>query len=154
MAKDAIIIGSDHAGFPLKESLKPLLERLGFLVSDVGTFSGEAADYPDFGKKVAEAVSIGLHKRGIAICGSGIGMSIVTNRFPGVRAALCLDVETARLARLHNDANVLVLAGRKTDPQTAGDIVKTWLETDFEGGRHQRRLDKIVEVENNLGLCN
>lgn len=150
MANDKIIIGSDHAGFPLKESLKPFLEGSGLIVSDVGTFSDQAADYPDFGKKVAEAVSTGLYKRGIAICGSGIGMSIVANRFPGVRAALCLDAETARLARLHNDANILVLAGRKTDPKIAEDIVKTWLETDFEGGRHQRRLDKITELKKNL----
>jgi ribose 5-phosphate isomerase B len=150
MAKDTIIIGSDHAGFSLKESLKPLLEGSGLMVSDAGTFSDEAADYPDFGKKVGEAVSTGSFKRGIAICGSGIGMSIVTNRFPRVRAALCLDRETARLARLHNDANILVLAGRKTDPKIAEDIVKTWLETDFEGGRHQRRLDKITELEKNL----
>jgi ribose 5-phosphate isomerase B len=150
MAKDKIIIGSDHAGFPLKESLKPFLENLGLLVSDAGTYSDQVADYPDFGKKVAGAVSTGLYARGIMICGSGIGMSIVANRFPGVRAALCLDAETARLARLHNDANILVLAGRKTDPKTAGDIVKTWLETAFEGGRHQRRLDKITELEQNL----
>ena len=149
MAEDKIIIGSDHAGFLLKESLKPFLEALGLFVLDVGTDSDQAVDYPDFGKKVAGAVSAGLYPRGIAICGSGIGMSIVANRFPGVRAALCLDAETARLARLHNDANILVLAGRKTDPQTARDIVKTWLETAFEGGRHQRRLDKITELEEN-----
>ena len=149
MAEDKIIIGSDHAGFLLKESLKPFLEALGLFVLDVGADSDQAVDYPDFGKKVAGAVSAGLYPRGIAICGSGIGMSIVANRFPGVRAALCLDAETARLARLHNDANILVLAGRKTDPQTARDIVKTWLETAFEGGRHQRRLDKITELEEN-----
>ncbi len=150
MVKDRIIIGSDHAGFLLKESLKSYLEGLGLVVSDAGTYSEEASDYPDFGKRVAEAVSAGLFSRGIMICGTGIGMSIVGNRFPGVRAALCLDAETARMARLHNNANVLVLAGRKTDPETARDIVKVWFETGFEGGRHQRRLDKITRIEQDL----
>jgi len=142
---DKIIIGADHAGFALKEALKPFLEGRGFFVTDVGTDSEAAVDYPDFGKKVSEAVSTGLFTRGIMICGSGIGMSIVANRFPGVRGALCLDPETARLSRLHNDSNILVLAGRKTDPETAAKILQTWLETPFEGGRHQRRLDKITQ---------
>ncbi len=145
MAADKIIIGSDHAGFSLKEALKSYLESGGFAVTDVGTDSEAAVDYPDFGSKVAAAVSTGLFARGIMICGSGIGMSIVANRFPGVRGALCLDPETARLSRLHNDSNVLVMAGRKTDPETAKDILQTWLDTPFEGGRHQRRLDKIEE---------
>ncbi|MHB8091076.1 MAG: ribose 5-phosphate isomerase B [Syntrophales bacterium] len=147
MAADKIIIGADHAGFALKEALKPVLEGSGFSVTDVGTDSEAAVDYPDFGKKVAEAVSTGLFTRGIMICGSGIGMSIVANRFPGVRGALCLDPETARLSRLHNDSNILVLAGRKTDPETAAKILQTWLETPFEGGRHKRRLDKITQGE-------
>ncbi len=147
MAEEKIIIGSDHAGFSLKEALKFFLESTGFSVTDAGTCSEEAVDYPDFGKKVAGAVSHGLFSRGIMICGSGIGMSIVANRFPGVRGALCLDTETARLSRLHNDSNVLVLAGRKTVPETAINIFKTWLETPFEGGRHQKRLDKITEIE-------
>ncbi|MCK9363114.1 MAG: ribose 5-phosphate isomerase B [Syntrophales bacterium] len=147
MAADKIIIGADHAGFVLKEALKPVLEGRGFSVTDVGTDSEAAVDYPDFGKKVAEAVSTGLFTRGIMICGSGIGMSIVANRFPGVRGALCLDPETARLSRLHNDSNILVLAGRKTDPETAAKILQTWLETPFEGGRHKRRLDKITQGE-------
>lgn len=152
MTEKKIIIASDHAGFSLKEALKPFLEGSGFQVTDVGTDSEEAADYPDFGKKVAQEVSAGLFPRGIMICGSGIGMSIVANRFFGVRGALCLDVETARLSRLHNDSNVLVLAGRKTGPDVAKDILKTWLETPFEGGRHQRRLDKIDELEKNRAL--
>ena len=143
MMTDRIIIGSDHAGFALKEALKPVLEGSGISVTDVGTDSEAAVDYPDFGKKVAAAVSTGRFPRGIMICGSGIGMSIVANRFPNVRGALCLDQETARLSRLHNDSNILVLAGRKTDPETAKKILQTWLETPFEGGRHKRRIDKI-----------
>ena len=115
MTAEKIIIGADHGGFSMKESLKPFLAEMGFAVTDVGTDSDRAADYPDFGAKAAGAVSAGLFRRGILICGSGVGMSIVANRFPGVRAALCLDEETARLSRMHNDANILVLAGRKTD---------------------------------------
>jgi ribose 5-phosphate isomerase B len=147
MTAEKIIIGADHGGFSLKESLKPFLAEIGFAVTDVGTDSDRAADYPDFGAKAAGAVSAGLFQRGILICGSGVGMSIVANRFPRVRAALCLDEETARLSRMHNDANILVLAGRKTDPETARKIVRTWLSTPFEGGRHQRRLDKIHEID-------
>jgi ribose 5-phosphate isomerase B len=147
MAAEKIIIGSDHGGFSLKESLKPFLVEMGFAVTDVGTDSDRAADYPDFGAKAAGAVSAGCFQRGILICGSGVGMSIVANRFPGVRAALCLDEETARLSRMHNDANILVLAGRKTDPETARKIVRTWFSTPFEGGRHQRRLDKIQKID-------
>jgi len=147
MTVEKIIIGADHGGFSLKESLKRFLAEMGFAVTDVGTESDRAVDYPDFGAKAAGAVSTGLFPRGILICGSGIGMSIVANRFPGVRAALCLDEETARLSRMHNDANILVLAGRKTDPETAKKIVRTWLSTPFEGGRHQGRLDKIREID-------
>ena len=148
MKAEKIIIGADHGGFSLKESLKPFLAEMGFAVVDVGTDNDQAVDYPDFGAKAAGALSAGLFQRAILICGSGVGMSIVANRFPGVRAALCLDEETARLSRMHNDANMLVLAGRKTDPETARKIVRTWLATPFEGGRHQRRLDKI----NGIGL--
>jgi ribose 5-phosphate isomerase B len=150
MAMEKIIIGADHAGYPLKEALKPFLAEIGFAVTDVGTDSERPVDYPDFGTRVAEAVSTGVFQRGILICGSGVGMSITANRFPGVRAALCLDEETARMSRLHNDANILVLAGRKTDTGTARAITKIWLATPFEGGRHQKRLDKIREAE--LGL--
>jgi ribose 5-phosphate isomerase B len=151
MSEEKIIIAADHGGYTLKEAVKPRLTEMGFVVTDVGTDSGEAVDYPDFGQKAAAAVSTGLFPRGILICGSGVGMSIVANRFPGVRAALCLDEESARLSRMHNDANILVLAGRKTDPETAFRIVRTWLTTPFEGGRHQRRLDKIdaVDVKSN-----
>lgn len=141
-----IIIGSDHAGFSLKENVKIFLEE-DMEVLDVDTHNGESVDYPDFGAKVAEKVSSGEFKRGILVCGSGVGMTIVANKFPNVRAALCLDSETALMSRKHNDANVLVLAGRKTDIETAKTIVKTWLETEFEGGRHSRRLDKIKDIE-------
>ena len=147
MTEKKIIIGSDHAGHALKEALKPRLTEMGFAVTDAGTDSDRAVDYPDPGGKAAGAVSAGLFPQGILICGSGVGMSIVANRFPGVRAALCLDEETARLSRMHNDANILVLSGRKTDSETALRIVRVWLTTPFEGGRHQRRLDKIDGME-------
>jgi ribose 5-phosphate isomerase B len=147
---EKIIIAADHGGYSLKEALKPHLKKRGFAVTDAGTDSDQAVDYPDFGEKAAGAVSAGLFPRGILICGSGVGMSIVANRFPGVRAALCLDEETARLSRMHNDSNILVLAGRKTDPETAGKIVGIWLTTPFEGGRHQKRLDKIRGLESKL----
>jgi len=138
-----IIIGSDHAGFDLKEALKEAFREM----IDIGTDSGESVDYPDFGARVARAVSSGGYERGILICGSGVGMSIVANKVPGIRAALCTDTDTARLSRMHNDANVLVLAGRRTDPETAVAIVTVWLDTPFEGGRHARRLDKIRKIE-------
>jgi ribose 5-phosphate isomerase B len=150
MAGKRIIIGADHGGYSLKEALKPLLSELGFSATDVGTNSDQAVDYPDFGAEVAEAVSSSVFSRGILICGSGVGMSIVANRFPGVRAALCLDEEAARLSRLHNDANILVLAGRRTAPEQAFAIVRIWLSMPFEGGRHQKRLDKIRETESKL----
>jgi len=147
---ESIIIGADHAGFPLKEGLKGFLAERGLDVIDAGTYNGDPVDYPDFGRRVAESVSSGSVKRGILVCGSGVGMSITANRFPGVRGALCLDEDMARLSRMHNDSNVLILAGRKTDIETAKGIVKTWLETDFEGGRHQARLDKIKAIEEEM----
>ena len=142
-----IIIGSDHAGFFLKEDVEKFLAEVGLGILDVGTHSGESVDYPDFGAKVAEGVSSGEFKRGILICGSGVGMTIVANKFPNVRAVLCLDSDTASMSRKHNDTNVLVLAGRRTNIETAKTIVRTWLETKFEGGRHNRRLDKIKDIE-------
>jgi len=141
-----IIIGSDHAGFALKEALKGIIAG----VTDIGTDSDASVDYPDFGAQVARAVSTGECDRGILVCGSGVGMSIVANKFPGVRAALCTDTETARLSRMHNDANVLVLAGRRTDTDTAVAIVEIWLSTPFEGGRHEQRLDKIRKIEKEM----
>jgi RpiB/LacA/LacB family sugar-phosphate isomerase len=145
-----IIIGSDHAGFALKEALKGPLASAGCKVFDAGTHRDESVDYPDYGVLAAEKVSSGRFERGILVCGSGVGMAIVANKFPGVRAALCLDEETARLSRQHNDSNVLVLAGRKTAPETASRIIRVWLETPFEGGRHQKRLDKIRALEQKL----
>jgi len=143
-----IAIGSDHAGFELKKVVKEyLLSRPDLEITDAGTHTGDSVDYPDYGAEVAGKVSTGLSDRGILICGSGIGMSIVANRFPGVRAALCTDEETARLSRQHNDANILVLAGRRTGAATGKAIVAAWMETDFEGGRHQRRLDKIEKLQ-------
>ncbi|MGA3206201.1 MAG: ribose 5-phosphate isomerase B [Syntrophales bacterium] len=145
-----IIIGSDHAGFPLKEVVKQHLAEMGYDVTDAGTDSPANVDYPDFGSIVAQRVSAGEFNRGILVCGSGVGMSIVANKFPGVRAALCLDEETARMSRLHNDANILVLAGRRTEEEAAKSIVHLWLNTEFEGGRHQRRLDKIGDIGKRL----
>ena len=138
-----IIIGSDHAGFCLKEELKRSITGM----TDVGTYSEEPVDYPDVAARVARAISSGEFERGILICGSGVGMSIVANRFPGVRAALCTDADTARLSRMHNDSNVLVLAGRRTQAETAFELLDIWLDTAFEGGRHGRRLDKIKDIE-------
>jgi ribose 5-phosphate isomerase B len=145
-----IIIGSDHAGFPLKEVVKRYVAEMGYAVTDAGTDSPENVDYPDFGAMVAQRVSAGHFDRGILVCGSGVGMSIVANKFPGVRAALCLDEETARMSRLHNDSNILVLAGRRTGDEAAKSIAHLWLTTEFEGGRHQRRLDKIAELGKRL----
>jgi ribose 5-phosphate isomerase B len=147
MPQEKIVIAADHGGYALKEAVKEHLIRTGYAVTDEGTNGTDAVDYPDFGARAAAKVSSGLIPKGILICGSGVGMSIVANRFPGVRAALCLDEETARLSRQHNDANMLVLAGRKTDPETAVRIVETWLATPFEGGRHQKRLDKICSLK-------
>lgn len=146
-----IVIGSDHAGFSLKQELIVPLSNAGHEVLDLGTNGPDSVDYPDFAGAVARSVVSGEADRGILICGSGIGMSIAANRFPGIRAALCLDVETARLSRAHNDANVLVLAGRKTDPVAARSIVDTWLSSQFEGGRHSERLQKIEKLNQTFG---
>jgi RpiB/LacA/LacB family sugar-phosphate isomerase len=143
----AVIIGSDHAGFALKEAIKPSLMEKGFAVVDAGTPDESPVDYPDIGAAVAKRVALGEFPRGILICGSGVGMAIVANRFPGVRAALCLDEETARMSRLHNDSNILVLAGRRTATAEARTILEVWLQTPFSGERHQRRLDKIRDLE-------
>ncbi len=143
-----ISIGCDHAGFDLKEKVKRLLEETSHEVSDEGAFSEESVDYPDFAARVARAVSEGTVEKGILICGTGIGMSIVANKFEGVRAALCHNLETAQMSRLHNDSNVLALGSRVLEPEVALNIVREWLQTDFDGGRHQRRLDKIKGLEN------
>ena len=145
-----IIIGADHAGFALKEAIKPYLIEAGWNVSDAGAYDSSPVDYPDFGCIVAEKVSSGEFEKGVLICGSGVGMTILANKFPGVRAVLCLDEEMARLSRLHNDTNILALAGRRTDEKRATTIISAWLKTAFEGGRHQRRIDKIRQWEEAL----
>lgn len=136
-----LAIASDHAGFELKEALKQALPELEFM--DFGTDSTASMDYPDTGKAASHAVANGICPRGILICGSGIGMSITANKVPGIRAALCFNPDFARLSRLHNNANILVLPGRFIAVAYAVEIVQTWLNTDFEGGRHQNRIDKI-----------
>lgn len=142
-----LAIGADHGGFILKKEIVDFLSKIGNIeVSDYGTSGPESVDYPDYGRKVSEAVSNGAVDRGILICGTGIGMSIVANRYPKVRAALCHDNFTARMSRLHNDANVLVMGERVIGRGVALDIVKAWLETEFEGSRHARRLQKIEEL--------
>lgn len=142
-----ILIGSDHGGIALKTALSSYLKRRGLEVSDLGTDSDASVDYPDFGQKVAEAVIAGKAEFGILICGTGIGMSITANKIPGIRAALVTDVFMARMAKEHNNANILVLGGRVLDEQKACDLVGAWLDATFEGGRHQLRLDKITAVE-------
>ncbi len=141
-----IIIGSDHAAFPLKEKVKNYLTDNGIKVNDVGALSEESVDYSDFGIKVASAVSTGEYEQGILLCGTGLGMSMVANRFPHVRAALCGDIFSAKMSREHNDSNILVLGGRVIGETLAMECVKTWLETPFEGGRHQTRLDKFDKI--------
>src|SRR5262245_53199594 len=145
-----IAIGSDHGGVALKDFLVDYLRAAGAAVRDFGTQGRESVDYPDFGRAVSEQVAGGAAERGLLICTSGIGMSIVANKFPGVRAALVRDVDAARSSREHNDANMLVLSGGKTEKDLARQIVETWLATPFAGGRHQRRLDKIAQVEQEL----
>jgi ribose 5-phosphate isomerase B len=151
-AKPRIAIGSDHAGFSLKESIRKYLEEAGYLVDDQGTGSENSVDYPDFGKAVAERVVSKHADLGIAVCGSGIGISIAANKVPGIRAALAHDVITAQLAREHNDANVLALGARIVTPAAALEMVQTFLNTPFAGGRHQRRLDKITQLERDTHL--
>jgi len=142
-----IAIGSDHRGFALKEALKELLAELGHDWVDFGCQTEEPVDYPDIARPLAEAVATGEYERGILICGSGVGMSIAANKVKGIRAALCENSFTARLARRHNDANVLCLGSWCIGQGLAEDIVRLFLSEDFEGGRHARRLDKIRAIE-------
>lgn len=144
--KPRIAIGSDHAGFSVKETIRKHLETAGYPVSDLGTSSEDSVDYPDYGKAVGEHVVSKRADLGIAVCGTGIGISIAANKVPGVRAALAHDVNTARLAREHNDANVLALGGRIVTGESAIEMVQTFLTTAYLGGRHQRRLDKIAQI--------
>ena len=142
-----IALGADHAGFELKEKIKKLLLQQGVEVDDQGTRSNEAVDYPDFARKVAEEVANRQVDFGILVCGTGIGMSIAANKVAGVRAANVNSEYEAQISREHNDANVLTLGARTLSDQTAFQVVHKWLETSFAGGRHQRRVDKIVEIE-------
>ncbi|OGP84988.1 MAG: ribose 5-phosphate isomerase B [Deltaproteobacteria bacterium RBG_16_54_11] len=140
-------MASDHRGFRLKADLAAFVRELGYEVEDLGCFDEASVDYPDLGQAVAHKVSRGEAQRGILICGSGIGMSIIANKFPGVRAALVSDVYSARLAKEHNNANILVLGGMIVGPGLACEMVKVWLEAEFQGGRHLKRLEKIEAVE-------
>jgi len=141
-----IVISSDHGGADMKCVLKEYLESFGHSVTDFGVRSGEMSDYPDRAIPVVDALITGAADRGILLCGSGIGISIAANRFPGIRAALCHDECTARLSRQHNDANVLVLGGRVIGIDVAKYITKIWFSTEFEGGRHNSRIEKIDEI--------
>ena len=146
MPKLTVAIAADHAGFPLKGLVCDEVAALGFDVLDLGTHGLESFDYPDFGRKCAEAVASGRAARGIVICGTGLGISMAANRNPGVRAAPCHDTVSARLTRQHNDANILALGARLIGPEVARDCVRTFLTTEFEGGRHAARVKKLGET--------
>ena len=143
MDKINIALCSDHAGFELKEAIKAHLAEAGYDTTDFGTDSAESCDYPDYAHPCAEAVESGRCRLGIAMCGTGNGIAMTLNKHQGVRAALCWSMDLARLAREHNDANILVLPARFIDPTVALAVVDTFLTTPFEGGRHQRRIEKI-----------
>ena len=146
-ARRPVALGADHGGYELKEFLKQFLLDSGYEVRDLGTDSKAAVDYPDFAAAVARAVAAGEAWRGIVVDAAGIGSAMAANKVPGARAALCYDSTTARNSREHNDANVLTLGARMLAPETAREIVALWLETPFAGGRHQRRIDKIIALE-------
>jgi ribose 5-phosphate isomerase B len=142
-----VVIGSDHAGFRLKDTVKALLDRMGISYEDVGTATAASADYPDFAEAAARAVLDGRADRGILVCGTGIGMSIAANKIPGIRAALAWNEATARLGRSHNDANILALGGRTTPAAEVEGILRAFLFTGYEGGRHDARLAKVAHLE-------
>lgn len=142
-----LAIGSDHGGFLLKERIKEYLEAEGVAFKDFGTFDAQSVDYPDFALMVAEAVASGECDKGILCCGTGIGVAIAANKVPGIRAALCGDTFSAHCSREHNDANILTLGERVVGPGLALEIVKVWLAAEFAGGRHQKRVNKIAEIE-------
>ena len=144
---DLIEIASDHGGFSLKVDIVSFLNELDYEVNDMGPKNQNAVDYPDYAIRIAQAVTQNSDSRGILICGTGIGMSIVVNRFPGIRGTLCSDLYTAKLCREHNDSNILIMGGRVVGHGLAREIVKVWLSTPFEGGRHQKRLDKINQFD-------
>ena len=142
-----IVVGSDHAGFELKEAVKAKLESEGYEIEDVGTYSTESTDYPKYGHAVGRKVAAGEADRGIAICGTGIGINISCNKVPGIRAALVTSVFQAEMTKAHNDANVLCLGARVTDQDLAFEMIDTWLGTEFEGGRHLRRISEIENLD-------
>ncbi len=142
-----VALGADHAGFELKNALKRVLDELGIAYDDLGTNSLSSVDYPDLAKAVADGVADGRFARGILVCGSGIGMSIAANKVTGIRAAVIGDVESAKLSRQHNDANIIALGARLTPEDRAADIVRVFLQTEFDGGRHAARVGKIREME-------
>lgn len=142
-----VALGADHAGFELKNALKRVLDGLGVAYDDLGTSSSDSVDYPDYAQAVGQGVVDGRFDRGILVCGSGIGMSIAANKVRGVRAAVVTEVESARLSRAHNDANVIALGARLTTEADAAEIVRTFLQTEFQGGRHAERLEKIHDLE-------
>jgi ribose 5-phosphate isomerase B len=148
--KRTFALASDHAGFRIKAAVKELLLEQGFEVLDFGAESEFSVDYPDYGKLAVRSVLRGEAGEAVLVCGSGVGMSIVANRFPGIRAALVTDVHTAEMCRLHNNANVLVLPGWNLQRPELEEILKVWISTGFEGGRHQRRLQKIEELEQEI----
>ncbi|MFQ5450461.1 MAG: ribose 5-phosphate isomerase B [Nitrospinaceae bacterium] len=147
-----LAIASDHAGFDLKESVITYLHHEGVGVKDLGPLNSDSVDYPDYGIALAQSILESKVERGIVICGTGVGMSIVVNRFPGIRGTLCSDVYTAKMCREHNDSNILIMGGRVIGKGLAQEIVKTWLDTPFEGGRHQKRLEKIEEIDRKLKI--
>lgn len=147
MSRLKIAIGCDHGGFRLKEEIRKMLQEKEYDLKDFGTFSEDSVDYPDIALEVAKAVRDGAFDRGILICGTGIGIGIAANKLVGIRAALCHDTFSARASREHNDANILTMGERVIGPGLARDIVSIWLETDFAGGRHARRVEKISGIE-------
>jgi ribose 5-phosphate isomerase B len=143
-----IALASDHGGFELKESIKQYLDKKGLAYQDFGTYSTESVDYPVYGEKAARAVASGECERGIVFCGTGIGISLAANKVRGIRCALCSECYSAEMSRRHNNANMLALGGRVVGPGLAESIVETWLDTEFEGGRHERRVGLISDIEN------
>jgi ribose 5-phosphate isomerase B len=143
-----IIIGADHGGYELKNHLSDWLKEQKYEVNDIGVFTSDSVDYPDLAKQVATGVSAGNFDRGILVCGSGVGVAIAANKINGIRAANCHDVVLARLSREHNNTNILTLGGRFVARELAFEILKVWLNTEFSGGRHEQRIEKIRELEN------
>lgn len=142
-----VAIASDHAGFRLKQELLGTLKELNVDFDDLGTFDEQSVDYPDYGKRVAEGVAKGQYDRGVLVCGTGLGMAITANKVRGVRAITAHDVFSAKMSRMHNDANVLTMGERVVGPGLAAEVLTAWLATEFEGGRHQRRVDKMTALE-------